>query len=150
MEYILTKRQLRLIKEMEGNNYNNNLMVTPNPSDPNKNSPAKLSPDLQKANQNNTQKLPINIDTSNYTDQNLTSAQQDMTVELPNNSQGRTEAQKIVNRKGPDMPCNIVLKNGIDSRAIIEAKRKKKRLSEMKKCGITFNKKELDKFLNEL
>lgn len=137
MEYILTKRQLRLIKEMDDKN---KLTIAAENPDPNKDNTQSLSQAISNVNQKNTIGADIKVQTSNFTNKPMTDSQSDTETRMPNNTQSIADIKRQI-------------ANGTASGSYVlthESVKAKKRLSEMKKHGITFNKKELDNFLNEI
>ena len=137
MEYIITKRQLRLIEDLE--NGNKLTLAVDNP-DPSKDNTQSLSQAVSNANQKNTIGADMKIQTSNFTNKPMTDTQSDTETKMPNNS---SSIAQIKNQ----------IANGTASGSYVlthESVRAKKRLEEMKRNGVIFNKKELDSFLTEL
>lgn len=138
MEYILTKRQLRLIEDLE--NGNKLTLAVDNP-DQSKDNAQSLSQAVSNANQKNTIGANLKIQTSDFTNKPMTDTQSDTETKMPNNSSSIAQIKDQI-ANGRTASGSYVLTH--------ESVKAKKRLSEMKKHGITFNKKELDNFLNEI
>lgn len=139
MEYILTKKQLELIREINDNN-NNKLTVAAENPDPSKDNTQSLNQAISNVNQKNTMGADVKIQTSEFTNKPMTDAQADTETKMPNNTASIAQIKNQV-ANGTASGSYILTREGVKA---------KKRLSEMKRNGITFNKKELDNFLNQL
>ena len=102
------------------------------------NDTSSLSKDLSQVNQTNNDNSDVIIPTAQYTNKNLSSQNNGVTMTLKNNSGAASQVAKIINNTNPtEMPGTIRLTNGVERNGnIVEV--------------ATFNKKELDYFLKTL
>ena len=141
MNVIFKKSQLRLSEDVIGsiNDTNNNkppLAVSNSEDD---NDVSSLRSDVEKTNQYNSNKSPIQIDTQSYTSKKIptgNTGSQDMVFK--NTPQAASQIQQFINSTpAQSLPKKIRLQNGVE---------RKGKLVEV----TTFNKKDLDKFLKSL
>ena len=130
-----TKRQLRLVEAQVGGIETGARAVMNSEGD---NDTSSLDKDLSQVNQNNSDNSDVVIPTAQYTNKNLTSKNNGLTMTLKNNSGAAAQVAKIINNTNPnEMPGTIRLTNSVE---------RKGNIVEVAK----FNKKELDNFLRTL
>ena len=131
---VYKKGQLRLIKEEE----NSRTPLAAQPNDNTQNTVSNLGAEISKVNADNPEGRDIEVDTAEHTPKQVPQGNEEMTMEVPNNSQGVNQVKDaIANSPAKTLPGRFVLKNSRKRNGnIIE--------------GITFTKSELDKFLRTI
>ena len=142
MEFIFSKKQLKLNELVDGsdnNSINNSKPALDVSNSENDNDPSSLRTDVEKVNQSNPGKNPLSINTQSYTNKKLpTGNVNGKEMVFQNTSQAPSQIQQVINTTPANaLPSKFIIKNGTE---------KEGKLVEV----TTFKKKELDKFLKSL
>lgn len=135
MKVTFTKSQLRLVEDDSLNAKKAPRTVMNSDGD---NDTSSLSQDISKVNQTNSDQSDIVVPTAQYTNKQLRKGNNDITATIKNGPDAPQQIANIINNTNPNqMPGMITLKNGYEREG---------KLVEV----ATFNKKELDIFLESL
>lgn len=142
MKIVFKKSQLKINEDILGgisdtDNKKPPLAVTNSEDD---NDSSSLRSDVEKTNQYNSGKNPIQIDTQSYTNKKIPTGNDAIgqTMTFKNTPQAASQIQQFINTTpAQSLPPKIRLQNGVERNG---------KLIEV----TTFNKKELDKFLKSL
>ena len=142
MEFIFSKKQLKLNELVDGsdnNSINNSKPALDVSNSENDNDPSSLRTDVEKVKQSNPGKNPLAINTQSYTNKKLpTGNVNGKEMVFQNTSQAPSQIQQVINTTPANaLPTKFVIQNGTEREAnLVEV--------------TTFKKKELDKFLKSL
>lgn len=142
MEFIFSKKQLKLNELVDGsdnNSINNSKPALDVSNSENDNDPSSLRTDVEKIKQSNPGKNPLAINTQSYTNKKLpTGNVNGKEMVFQNTSQAPSQIQQVINTTPANaLPTKFVIQNGTEREGnLVEV--------------TTFKKKELDKFLKSL
>ncbi len=141
MKVIFKKSQLKLNEDaINGNDENNSKPALAISNSENDNDVSSLKADVEKTNQYNSNKNPLQIDTQSYTNKKIPIGNENVSQNMvfKNTPQAASQIQQFINSTpAASLPSKIRLQNGVERNGnLVEV--------------TTFSKKELDNFLKNL